>query len=872
MKKIVSIIFLVFFVCSACIPAFAQQARSIRNPVVRGFIAEYERISAFSDGQGVFMRWEMKSELNNVGFLVYRTGETGLELVSPGLIMSSHAGAGQRPAYGEAYEFYDPAGTLDSTYVIQNQFANGNRVSTNPFNPKFTTDFLADTGHTKAELEGRGRSKNGILRRNDLALPSDLQAIVTGSILPPDPAMQRVVVTQQGVKIAVKKEGMYRVTRTELQDAGFDVNSNSANWRLFMDGNEQAIIVGAGDQYIEFYGKGIDTPETDTRTYYLISDTIAGTRMISKFWGNIGGNVISNNYRLAAEKKERINYVPGIRNGDTENYWGRVVISDPPLTESFNLTGVDPSGLNADITVKLQGLSNTRHTVRAFINGHEMGFMSGDRDGSFSVTFNVPPAYLVEGNNALVLYSTRSSDASLFDSVKVSYSRKYAADQNSVLFFTPGLRKMDVGGFTSSNIRVFDTTFDGNPQLVTDLPITQNGSTFTVKMPSNRPAVMCAVEDSALLQSPSVTPDNPSSLASANNVADVIIISYSSPDFMAAAETWANYRRSQAGGNFSVKVVDVADIYDEFSYGAHSGVAINHFLEYANANWQNPKPHYVLIIGDASYDPRNYEAFGKFDLVPTRNVELIYEAAGSDEALADFDHDGLAEMAIGRIPARTPEVITTVLNKTMAFEVPAMQSLDRGALFAFDVPFGFDFQAMSHILADQLPSRMPKMFVNRGLPDPNPFNDLDPLAHQNLINGLNTGKYIVNYSGHGSAGVWASSGFFNTNDALSLTNANKSIFTMLTCRNGLFDWPNADSIAEALLKNPNGGAVAAWASSTETTPDYQLTMGVPFYRQIGLGNIKRMGDLVINAKAVIAGSDVGYSWVLLGDPMLKVRQ
>ena len=60
-----------------------------------------------------------------------------------------------------------------------------------------------------------------------------------------------------------------------------------------------------------------------------------------------------------------------------------------------------------------------------------------------------------------------------------------------------------------------------------------------------------------------------------------------------------------------------------------------------------------LLLGDASYDRRNYLGFGYWDLVPTMNVSLIYEETGSDDALADLDHNGVAEMAIGRVPARS---------------------------------------------------------------------------------------------------------------------------------------------------------------------------------------------------------------------------
>ena len=67
-------------------------------------------------------------------------------------------------------------------------------------------------------------------------------------------------------------------------------------------------------------------------------------------------------------------------------------------------------------------------------------------------------------------------------------------------------------------------------------------------------------------------------------------------------------------------------------------------------------------------------------------------------------------------------------------------------------------------------------------------------------------------------------------------------------------------------------AVSAWSSSGLTTPDIQEVMATRFYKQIGAGNITRLGDLINDAKTVISGGrDVKLSWVLLGDPMLKMK-
>ena len=144
---------------------------------------------------------------------------------------------------------------------------------------------------------------------------------------------------------------------------------------------------------------------------------------------------------------------------------------------------------------------------------------------------------------------------------------------------------------------------------------------------------------------------------------------------------------------------------------------------------------------------------------------------------------------------------------------------------------------------------------------------------------MNTGKYIVNYSGHGSTGVWAATTFFGNNNILCPPGPtcvanfeNESLFTLLTCLNGYFFSLTNDSLSENLLKTQNGGAVAVWASTGKTTPDVQLIMGVRFYNQLAAGNLTRIGDLIRDAKTtIVGGSDVRLSWALLGDPMLKVR-
>ena len=1000
MKKTVSVVLLLTLIFSTCLPALAQKRVVTKKavpatapaPVSKVDSILFDTVDAVSQGNGVVLRWGTKAETRVVGYYAYRLTDKGRELVNPVMVLGSAAKVRSQTLYGEKYELYDPQGTTSTSYVIESVDLDGRRISTDSVSVKFTNRLSQYTGRTQESYENVEAAKTPSIEKESPLITSGIRTPQSA-----DPVAQRWVAAQPGAKIAVRKDGLYRVTRAEFEAAGFSGSTDSNNWRLFANGVEQAMIVGPGNQYIEFLGKGVDTQESDTQIYYLIADSVAGKRIGTRVLRTIGGNVTSANYSAVATKKERTNYVNSIFNGDAENYWGRIV-TNSPTTVTFSVTGIDFLTDTTSFTLKMQGFSQNSHTVNALINGHAIPALTGDQQTAFSTTVNIPTNYLVEGVNSLQLSTGAAGDFSMFDTVNVSFARKFQADQNKVTFVTGGMKRADVGSFSAptvstvtisdvapatvtadpvlptpasttpgtlrlgatsfaggeggnakvsvsrvfgstgavtadltltdgtatggaacgsgvdyvnpgvqtinfaegvrtatvnvqlcsdgvaesgetftatlsnptggatlaqSNLRVFDTTEDGNPVLATNLSVDQNGSQYTIRMPAHRSAPYYAIDDSYELQSPAVTANTPSTLSTTNNNANVVIISYGAPDFMAAAETWANYRRSAAGGGFTVKVIDVADIFDEFNYGVLSSQSINDFLNYASHNWQTP-PQYVLLIGDGSYDPRNYEGNGYWDLVPTKIVTTVFSETGSDDALADFDGDGLAELSIGRIPARTSSVITTMFNKTTGFETPAMQSLSRGALFAYDLPNGWDFAAASQDLRSQLPSDMPAVFVDRAQSD----------AQATLINEMNAGKYIVNYSGHGSTGVWASTTFFSLNNVPALTNANnQSIYTMLTCLNGYFIGSVNDSLSEVLVKSTNGGAVVAWASTGLTTPDIQGVMGDRFYSQISAGNIKRMGDLIRDAKGVLpAQADVRFSWVLLGDPMLQVRQ
>jgi len=93
---------------------------------------------------------------------------------------------------------------------------------------------------------------------------------------------------------------------------------------------------------------------------------------------------------------------------------------------------------------------------------------------------------------------------------------------------------------------------------------------------------------------------------------------------------------------------------------------IQDFLAYAESSWKK-KPRFVLFAGDASYDPKNYLGFGDSDFVPTRLIDTQFMETSSDDWFSDFDSDGIADMATGRLPARTGEELATMVSKIINY-------------------------------------------------------------------------------------------------------------------------------------------------------------------------------------------------------------
>ncbi len=838
-------------------------------------------IKVFVDGvNGAVINWETTYELGNLGFNIYRVDSDGMQRpVNDSLIGGSMMRVSERVELtgGQAYSAYDPAGRSDSSWYIETVDKRGQKALYGPVAPSYERNIKTKAGYNeRLRPDFTGENSGLVLQKYPASLKSSFKTprppgSSSGEVFPSDPINQKWVAAQPGVKIRVSKNGIYHITKAQLQAAGFNIAASPANWQLYLNGIEQKMIVEPAGNFIEFYGRGIDIQNSDFQMYYLIAGAGPGQRMLETIRRAFAPPVESRNFSSVTHYEPRSSFVSGqIVNGDLDNWFGPIV-SSGTVSRTISVKDIDPDGADVSIKVAAHGFTSTHHRFQVKMNGSLLGEIVYVGIVPASKTFSTKASLVPEGNNTFEFTAVDApGDVSLLDFVEITYDRLYKADQNTLTFDTRHLHNTRVAGFNTANIRVFDLYYENDPMLILNTTVTPGVSGFDVAIPSGRAHPMIAVNENSVLSPVSITLNTPSTLSSTTSTADMLILSHG--NFMTESNNWANYRRGQG---LTVDVVNVEDVYDEFDFGLPTPSAVKAYLLYLKGVDANLK--YVMLAGDSTYDSRNYMGLGYNDFIPTKFIDTSEGESPSDEFLGDANGDGVAEMAIGRMTVRDGATMTFMQTKVTAFEASVADALlTRGALFVADQPDGWDFDYMNHQLRNELPAAMPATFVY-ALENP-PFNATD--IRTKIINGVNAGPFLVNYAGHGAPRVWSSLQIMRytpnapaTNDVINFTNSgsNLSIFLMLTCLNGFFADLSDDSIAEGVMKLPTGGSPTTWASTGSTTPNIQEEMALVFFDLLGQGTYTRLGDATHAAKLNATSPEVPLTWAIIGDPSLKIK-
>ncbi len=555
------------------------------------------------------------------------------------------------------------------------------------------------------------------------------------------------------------------------------------------------------------------------------------------------------------EIKERTFFFAALKNGEANSFFGSVVSTDP-VDQLMFVPHVAPSAPEeAQLEVALQGASDFPHRVKILLNDTEVGetFVNGQK--SLIVEIAVSQDLLLEGDNIVTLAAQGGAlDVSVVDYIRLTYWRTHTADQDTLRLTAMGGEQLSISGFGSSGIRVVDITHPDNVFKVKGKVIEQDSDySITVSVPGSGERTLLAFAEETVKEAAGLVLNVASDWQNRAKGADFVIIAHS--DFIQSAQSLKELRELQG---LSVELVDVEDLYDEFNYGAKSPWALRDFLARAYDNW-SPQPRFVLFVGEASFDPRDYLGLGGLDLVPTKLVDTDFIKTASDDWFIDFNDDGLPEMAAGRLPVHSVAEAETMIGKIITYEDVAGTMND--VLLVADAIDIFDYETATAGVADLLPAYMVVSQIFRGQ---------NPSARSDLLNSLNQGQLVVNYIGHGSAETWRGN-LFSSSDALDLTNSPYlPFFIGMTCLNGYFH-DYYDNLAEALMKAEQGGALAVWTSSGLTDAYEQVLMNQALIQLLFGGEDLTLGEATVRAKAAVGDQDVRKTWILFGDPTSKIR-
>jgi hypothetical protein len=540
-----------------------------------------------------------------------------------------------------------------------------------------------------------------------------------------------------------------------------------------------------------------------------------------------------------------------------------------PSTKSFpfHVDGLASVAEPARLTLSLQGVSDEPtspdHHVRVFANGAFLAETSWNGKEGRRIEAEIPPGLLEGGENVLAIENVGDTGAAyssvMVDRFSVAYPRELQAESGG-LEGRPGESGIAVASGLSPGSFFLDVTEDP-PRWLRGIEFTPDAqSRFSVRAGRS----YLALSPERALR-PRVLAVSPSRLKSERNRADYLLIA--PREFLGAAAPLLEHRRRQGLASRSVAV---EDLFTEFGYGEARPEAILEFLSFAYHHWRPPAPRYVLLLGDATYDFKDYLRTGTSNRVPPLMVKTRYLWTASDPAYAMLNgDDSLPDVAIGRLPAATLDEASILIRKVLAYESREAPLSDPIVLVADNPDAAGNFEAQAEEIASELLAGhgLKKIYLRELGAAP---------ARASVIAAFDQGASVMSYLGHGGIRLWASEGVFD-NDAVSSLNVQplQPLLLTMNCLNGYFHFPYFDSLAEKLLKSEGRGAVAAFSPTGLSQSAAAQRYHKAILKEILSGAHARLGDAVAAAQEAYLESGDSAELLgiyhLLGDPALSLR-
>ncbi|MFD2202450.1 C25 family cysteine peptidase [Shivajiella indica] len=520
--------------------------------------------------------------------------------------------------------------------------------------------------------------------------------------------------TRPYYKIPTVEDGIHRITFASLSSAGINPNTlDPRNIRLYHRGEEVAIYI-QGEQdgrfdtndFIDFFGKRNDATldfklfnnpdhvgnimynhHNDTTAFFLtITQGIPGKRMTQRQAPAASPLVDTYNTERMIVFSDQYNlgrsYFPGVRLAVYEEGqgWMSAPVTKPnPRTISFSALGEIGIG-DAKLEIGLTGRSENPHitaisvgptvgTLREVGRFEYANFEVLNQEISFESTDFNPDGSL---NIRVASLGPEGTDNISISYVRITYPKKVENGEldAETIILGQGESVLQLENMLSNYV-AYEISDPNNP----------------IKIPVVKTNNQIRLQAGVSLDSSKVWLENRLNVREVNEIrqvrfrnildqaADYLIVSHRNlrrqstihPD---PVKAYAEYRASAEGGAYDTLVVNIDELYDQFSFGEKTPLAIYEFLK---LYYPRHKPEYLFLIGRAlgmysttrvsnvtHFYRKNPSVFTFQDLIPPAG----YPYADNNYAIGlDLQNPFVPALGIGRIPARSPQDVTNYLEK-----------------------------------------------------------------------------------------------------------------------------------------------------------------------------------------------------------------
>ncbi len=368
-----------------------------------------------------------------------------------------------------------------------------------------------------------------------------------------------------------------------------------------------------------------------------------------------------------------------------------------------------------------------------------------------------------------------------------------------------------------------------------------------------------------------------------------------------AAERLATYHREHSG--LRVQVVTQQELFDEYNGGTPDATAYrlmlwNYKQRYEAKHGAGSYHPLLLLMGDGAYDNRKVSQDWSARDFQLTEFLLTYQGDNSTNiySYSTDDYFGLLSegqrgvgigaqtlsVGIGRLPVRTLGEAEAVVDKIIRYDSEQVPGVWRTrACYVADNMDGYSHLSQADRIAQQMERLQPELMISKVYMDAYAHKNVGgrtsvPEAHRKLMDELQKGLLLLDYTGHGGPAAWSDEQILTQADIVRFDYPHLPVWITATCDFTNYDHPQT-SAGESAMLNPTSGAIALYTTTRVVMDIANEQMNNALHESLFTpqadGFLRPMGIVMRDAKNELIRVDTTnkLNFFLLGDPALRLR-